>query len=211
MNYKQLKTDLISAYNQQAEERSKHGIEDWKAAERAYFLILLQQENKNNLLEIGAGHGRDSLFFQEQGITITCIDLSLEMVRLCRQKGLSAFVMDMVNLEFKQASFDAVFALNSFLHLPKNEFPLVLKNVRRVLRSGGLFYLGMYGGMDFEGIWEDDFYTPKRFFAFHTDEGLKAILSGIFEILYFKNIHLGEDRRPFQSVILRKTIGPTKK
>jgi len=119
--------------------------------------------------------------------------------------------MDMVNLEFEQASFDAVFALNSFLHLPKNEFPLVLKNVRRVLRSGGLFYLGMYGGMDFEGIWEDDFYTPKRFFSFHTDEGLKDILSDIFEILYFKNIQFGEDRRPFQSTILRKTIGPTKK
>jgi len=211
MNHKQLKANLITAYDRRAEERNKDGIEDWKAAERAHFLSLLRQENKQGLLEIGAGHGRDSLFFQEQGITVTCIDLSPEMVRLCQQKGLTAFAIDMVNLEFEQSSFDAVFALNSFLHLPKSEFPLVLKNIRKVLRSGGLFYLGMYGGMDFEGIWEDDFYTPKRFFSFHTDEGLKDILSDNFEILYFKNIHLGEDRKPFQSTILRKTIGPTKK
>ena len=199
----QIKANLIEAYNQQAEQRNKHEIENWKAAERAYFLSLLQKENKRNLLEIGAGHGRDSLFFQEQGFKVRCIDLSPEMVRLCQQKGIAAFVMDMVNLEFEQASFDAVFALNSFLHLPKSEFPTALENVRAVLRADGLFYLGLYGGFDFEGIWEEDSYTPKRFFSLYTDEDLKKNLADFFDILYFKHISLGEDRRPFQSFILR--------
>jgi SAM-dependent methyltransferase len=203
MTDNQMKANLIEAYNQQAEQRNKYEIENWKAAERAYFLSLLQKENKRNLLEIGSGHGRDSLFFQEQGFTVRCIDLSPEMVRLCQQKGITAFVMDMVNLEFEQASFDAVFALNSFLHLPKSEFPLALENVRTVLRTDGFFYLGLYGGFDFEGIWEEDSYTPKRFFSFHTDEGLKEILTDFFDIFYFKNIPLGEDRKPFQSIILR--------
>ena len=204
MTDNQIKVNLIEAYNQQAEQRNKHEIENWKAAERAYFLSLLQKENKRNLLEIGSGHGRDSLFFQKQGFTIRCIDLSPEMVRLCQQKGLTAFVMDMINLEFEQASFDAVFALNSFLHLPKSEFPLALENVRAVLKPAGLFYLGLYGGFDFEGVWEDDLYIPKRFFSFHTDENLKEILSKIFDIVYFRNIEFSKDRRPFQSVILRK-------
>jgi len=81
------------------------------------------------LLEIGAGHGRDSLFFQVQGLKVTCIDLSPAMVSLCQQKGITAHIMDVVNLKFENVSFDAVYSLNSFLHLSKKEFPVALKNV----------------------------------------------------------------------------------
>ena len=200
----QRKAGLIRAYDQQAEERDKGGIQAWKVVERAHFLSLLRQEDRHTLLEIGAGHGRDSLFFREQGYKVTGIDLSSAMVNLCQQKGVTAFVMDMVELGFARSSFDAVYALNSFLHLSKSELPAVLENVRRILRPAGLFYLGVYGGFDFEGIWEDDFYTPKRFFSLHTDENLKQTLSKVFEILYFRSIEFDENQRPFQSVILRK-------
>lgn len=204
MANKQIKTNLIQAYNRQAEQRNKGGIEDWKVVERAYFLSLLQQQNKQSLLEIGTGHGRDSLFFQEQGFKVTGIDISLAMASLCRKKGIPAFVMDMVELGFENNSFDAVYALNSFLHLPKSEFPKALENACNVLKPAGLFYLGMYGGYDFEGIWDQDTYIPKRFFSFHSDENLRKILGVLFEIVYFRQIDLGEDNRPFQSVILRK-------
>ena len=203
---KQLKANLIEAYNRQAEQRNKGGIQEWKVVERAHFLSLLQQEDKHTLLEIGAGHGRDSLFFQDQGLEVTCIDLSSKMIELCQQKGLDAYIMDMVFLDFELGSFDAVYALNSFLHLSKREFPTTLENVHAVLQPAGLFYLGLYGGFDFEGIWEDDFYTPKRFFSFYTDEHLKQSLSKVFEIVYFRNIEFGKDKRPFQSIILRKNI-----
>jgi len=200
---KQRKAGLIKAYNQQAEERNNGGIQAWKVVERAHFLSLLEQGDKHTLLEIGAGHGRDSLFFQEQGYKVIGIDLSSAMVNLCRQKGITAFFMDMVKLGFAKSSFDAVYALNSFLHLSKSEFPLALENVRAVLQPAGLFYLGLYGGFDFEGIWEDDFYTPKRFFSLHTDENLKRTLSKVFEIVYFRSIEFDKDQRPFQSVVLR--------
>ena len=204
MTSKQIKTSLIEAYNRQAEQRNKSDIEEWKAVERAHFLSLLQQENKRTLLEIGAGHGRDSLFFHEQGLKTISIDISSAMARLCRAKGILACVMDMVKLGFESNSFDAVYALNSFLHLPKSEFPVALENTCNVLRPSGLFYLGIYGGYDFEGIWDQNSYTPKRFFSFHSDENLKKILVEYFEIVYFKNVQLGEGNRAFQSVILRK-------
>ena len=200
----QRKANLIKAYDQQAENRNKGVIQDWKIKERAHFLTSLQQENKHTFLEIGTGPGRDSLFFQEQGFNVTGIDLSMAMVNLCRGKSIVACVMDMVELGFEENSFDAVYALNSFLHLPKSEFPLALENVRSVLQTDGLFYLGLYGGFDFEGVWEADFYTPKRFFSFYTDEDLKRTLNRVFEIVYFRNIEFGKDQRPFQSVILRK-------
>ena len=199
-----MQDNLILSYNRQAEQRNKGVFEDWKAAERAEFLALLNKEQKQSLLEIGAGHGRDSLFFQENGFQVTCIDLSPEMVRLCQQKGLNARVMDMTNLDFPDHSFDAVYALNSLLHLTKKELPTVLQNISRVLKENGLFFLGVYGGFDFEGISETDSYTPKRFFSFHSDEGLKQVVTESFTLLSFKQITSGDGDLHFQSLILRK-------
>lgn len=164
----------------------------------------MKSEQKQSLLEIGAGHGRDSKFFQENGLQVICIDLSPEMVRLCQQKGLNARVMDMIDLDFPNNSFDAAYSLNSLLHLPKKELPIVLRNIRRVLKENGLFFLGVYGGYDFEGIWETDSYIPKRFFSFHSDEGLKQVVTRSFKLLSFRQIISGDGDLHFQSLTLRK-------
>ena len=181
-------------------------METWKIEERANFLRLLQSKGKQVLLEIGAGTGRDSKFFQDEGLHVTCIDLSPEMVKFCQEKGLAAYVMDMTHLDFPPASFEAVYALNSLLHIPSAEFRRVLQNIGRVLAPTGLFYLGMYGAdEEFEGVWESDSYTPKRFFSFKTDETIQKSTSELFEPLYFKRIATsGKQRLHFQSVILEK-------
>jgi SAM-dependent methyltransferase len=205
MTTDQLRTNLILSYNSQAEQRDRSEIEDWKVIERAAFLALLKSEGKQSVLEIGAGHGRDSRFFQENGFQVTCIDLCPEMVKLCQQKGLNARVMDMVDLDFPDQSFDATYSLNSMLHLPKKELPIVLQNIRRVLKANGLFFLGVYGGYDFEGIWEKDTYNPKRFFSLHSDETLKQAVTDNFELLSFKQVNFGEEKIHFQSFALRKS------
>jgi SAM-dependent methyltransferase len=128
------------------------------------------------------------------------------MVRLCQEKGLNARLMDMVDLDFPDDSFDAVYALNSLLHLPKAELPIVLQDIRRVLRPNGLFFLGVYGGYDFEGIWELDSYDPKRFFSFHSDERLKQVVTEQFTLLSFKQIVPGDNNIHFQSLTLRKPV-----
>ena len=200
-----LKNNLIESYNKHAQERDTYTLEAWKVEERAYFLTLLQSKNKRSLLEIGAGTGRDSKFFQDVGMRVTCIDLSPEMIKLCQQKGLSAQVMDMTNLDFPPSSFEAVYSLNSLLHIPKADFRTVLGNVKKVLKPSGPFYLGVYGSdEEFEGIWEQDAYSPKRFFSFYTDENIQQITAEIFELLYFKRIPINGSRPHFQSLILGK-------
>ena len=183
-------------------------MEAWKLEERANFLDLLQSKGKRSLLELGAGTGRDSKFFQEMGMHVACIDLSPEMIKFCQQKGLSAYVMDMANLEFPPNSFEAVYSLNSLLHIPTAEFRNVLEDIRRILAPSGLFYLGVYGSdEEFEGIWEMDSYSPKRFFSFKTDEAIQKMTAERFELLYFKRIEVNGDRRlHFQSLILEKTV-----
>jgi SAM-dependent methyltransferase len=201
-----LKNNLIESYNHHARERDAYVMDAWKVEERANFLALLQSKNKKSLLEIGAGTGKDSKFFQDTGMNVTCIDLSPEMIKLCQQKGLSAQVMDMTELDFPPNSFDAVYSLNSLLHIPKAEFRIVLENVKQVLKSSGLFYLGVYGSdEEFEDIWEEDAYRPKRFFSFHTDQNIQKTTSEIFELRYFKRIPMSGNHPHFQSLILERT------
>ncbi len=196
---------LRVAYNKYAQERDSSKLQDWKIEERSKFLAHLQQEGRISLLEIGAGTGKDGKFFQEQGLKVTCIDLSPAMIELCKQKGLDAYVMDVTELDFPADSFDAIYAMNSLLHLTKMEFSDALLHLNQLLKPDGLFYLGIYGGVDQEGIWEKDAYEPKRFFSFFTDEHLKQTVEKDFEILYFRTIHFEtEGSRDFQSLVLRK-------
>ncbi len=162
--YNQVINNLRQSYDRQAEERDKRQISTWKIEERDYFLSMLQQENKRSLLEIGAGTGQYAKFFHDKGLTIICTDLSPEMVRLCRAKGLTAYTMDFLSLDFPDSSFDAVFALNCLLHVPKKDLPQVLQAIRALLKPDGLFYLGLYGGQERAGTWPEDDYEPKRFF-----------------------------------------------
>jgi SAM-dependent methyltransferase len=202
---KKLRNALRESYNHHAQERESRVKQEWKIGERSIFLSLLQREHKNSLLEIGAGTGHDSRFFQDQGLETVCIDLSPVMVELCRQKGLTTYVMDMGDIQFPDGSFDAIYSMNSLLHLPKAELPAVLREMDRILRTGGMVYLGVYGGYDQEGIREEDSYIPKRFFSYFTDENLEREVTKVFDILSFKQIFLEpENLLHFQSLILKK-------
>ena len=161
-----LRDNLRESYNKSAQDREASPMQEWKIQERANFWSVLRQEQKKTLLEIGAGVGRDSKFFQDQGLAVVCVDLSPAMVELCRQKGLQAHVMDIADMQLPQASFDAVYAMNSLLHLSKVELPAVLQRIDRLLKPGGLVFIGVYGGQDHEGVWEKDSIDPKRFFSF---------------------------------------------
>jgi SAM-dependent methyltransferase len=200
-----IKASLRVFYDQDAQRRNESSLQPWKQTERKRFLEELRQQGANSLLELGAGVGKDSRYFQDQGLDVTALDLSPEMVKLCKEKHLNAFVMDFTQLEFPPETFDAVYAFNALLHTPKKDLANVLTNVRRVLKPKGLFYFGVYGGNEFEGVWQDDWAEPKRFFAYYTDKSLLEIVSRMFELVYFHQVAVerGADFH-FQSFILRK-------
>ncbi len=202
----ELRAGLRASYGRKARERVLNAVKPWKAEERLRFLALLRSEGARTLLELGAGPGKDGEFFRDHGLDVVCTDLSPEMVALCESKGLAARVMDLSDLDFPPGTFDAVYALNCLLHVPDRDLPAALRGIRAALKPGGLFYLGVYGGRDHEGVWTDDPYDPKRFFSFRTDERLREIVAGSFEVHSFRPIALDEraDGLHFQSVILRK-------
>ena len=113
--------------------------------------MLLEQEERHVLLELGAATGSDAAVFKAHSFDVVCVDLSPEMVRHCQAKGLVAHVMDVADLRFPPDSFDAVYAMNCLVHLLKAQLPEVLAGISRVLKPDGLFYVGLYGGRDFRG------------------------------------------------------------
>jgi SAM-dependent methyltransferase len=197
---------LKQAYADDIAARERKSLSSWREENRRAFLRRLRQADTPSLLEIGSGVGKDAVFFSEAGISVTCIDLTPEMVQHCQSKGLCAEVMDAVDLSFQDEVFGAVYCVNSLLHLTKPEFVMALEEVRRVLRPNGLFFYGTWGGFCHEGVYEDDPLTPPRWFSLYDDETLQRILGQFFDILAFDSGARNPEgpRFLFQTSLLQK-------
>jgi len=200
-----------AAYDAMAETRDRRALPTWKISERQRVIDAFLHAEVREVLEIGAGPGTDAQAFVAAGLAMTCADLSPVSVRLCRDKGLEAVVMDFGDLRFPDERFDAVYANNCLLHVPAAELLGVLREIRRVLRPGGLFFYGTYGGRDHEGIYAKDAYRPQRFFSFRTDERLQETVRRLFGILWFRAVDVDEEDSDlhYQALLLQKPADGT--
>jgi len=204
-----IKKQLIAAYNKDAKRRdeAEGKRELWKEEVRQNFVDLLKQEGKKSVLELGAGAGFDSKYFQDEGFNILATDLSPEMVKMCKKRGLSAKVADLYNLSALNQSFDAVFSMNVLLHVPRNDLNHVLDNISDVLNKDGIFLYGVYGGQDKEDtITDNSKMGMPRFFSFLTDESLLKVVKDKFDVIDFRSVDIGSSRPNFhfQALTLKK-------
>jgi SAM-dependent methyltransferase len=101
------------------------------------------------VLELGAGHGRDALFFAGRGFAVTATDFSPaglnQLAEAAAARGLAANVTTLVHdvrdpLPLPDASVDATFAhMLLCMALSTSEIRALVGEVRRVLRPGGAF------------------------------------------------------------------------
>ena len=93
----------------------------------------------HRLIEIGAGTGVHGRWFADNGVDVVSTDASAGMVEACRVLGLAAEQVDVLNLDpDRHGGFDAAFAMNCLLHVPRVDLPAAFGSVRRALGSGGL-------------------------------------------------------------------------
>ncbi|WP_369230261.1 class I SAM-dependent methyltransferase [Streptomyces sp. R21] len=102
-----------------------------------------------DVLELGAGHGRDALHFAREGFAVQAADFSatgLAQLRdAARAQGVAERVGTVVHdvrepLPLPDASMDAVFAhMLLCMALSTEEIHAAVGEVRRVLRPGGVF------------------------------------------------------------------------
>jgi SAM-dependent methyltransferase len=205
-SYDEIRAGLLASYGAaSASTRDRLEKPQWKVMELNGFLRRLQEEGCRSLLEVGAGTGQDSAFLTAAGLRVTATDMSPEMVSYCRAKGLDAQVVDFSRpTQFAAGTFDAVYAMNCLLHVPNAELPRVLASLRTLLRPGGLFFLGVYGGSGEEGPLADDEHIPPRFFSWRTDEQILGFARAVFQVVDFHVVPLGSDGIRFQSLTLRR-------
>ena len=204
--YDVIKQKLQGAYDAMVDERDSKKQTDWKLKLRTETFAAFQDHGSGKLLEIGAGTGSDSFYFQALGVAVCSTDLSYQNLRRCWEKGLMTVQMDFQSPAIRGGYFDALYAMNCLLHVPHGEFPVILAGLCRLIRPGGLFFLGQYGGRDREGYWDDDHYQPKRFYAFWTDTQIVAQVEDLFSIERFQRLEVLGDSNGlhFQALLLKK-------
>ena len=193
MNETPFKENLKKYYDTEAELRNSKSVkENWKVEVRKRFCEMITKENKKTLLELGAGAGYDSQFFMNNGLQVIAVDLSREMVKNCRAKSIEAYEMDYYDLASLNKKFDCIYAINTLLHVPKNDLGHVLNEIDLVLENDGLFYMGLYGGQDTENEYVvSEVSDAPRYYALHSKSYLQAMLRNYFEILDFETLHIG--------------------
>ncbi|MFS4092762.1 class I SAM-dependent methyltransferase [Streptomyces sp. AF1A] len=110
---------------------------------------LFRAAGAQNVLELGAGHGRDALFFAREGFTVQATDFSpvgLEQLRRAADRqGIAERITTAVHdvrepLRLPDARVDAVFAhMLLCMALSTEAIHNLVGEVRRVLRPGGTF------------------------------------------------------------------------
>jgi 2-polyprenyl-3-methyl-5-hydroxy-6-metoxy-1,4-benzoquinol methylase len=206
---KNFKQQLVAAYDADAKRRVDNGKarDNWKLAARQAFADLAESEDKKTILELGAGAGLDSTYFKSRGFDVLATDMSPKMVEACQEAGLAAQALDLYDLGQLHRQFDAIYSMNVLLHVPKEDLGEVLATIHDTLTPDGIFFYGVYGGIERETIFTD----PKqmnlpRFFSFLDDDTLHAMVSPLFEVVDSKAVDVGEGDLGlhFQSFLLRR-------
>ena len=182
MNYKE---ETINSYDKHTKYLSKYFQGLFDLSKRKEFNKFMELLEGKKILDMGCGSGEHALYFKEKDLDVTCIDLSKEMIKLCKSKKLNARLMDIENLTFPDNSFDGIWAVTSLLHIPKTKIPKIIEKLHSILTSKGLLYICLKEGKGERLIEDKQDKSTKRFFAFWTKEELLKLLNKNFQLIEF--------------------------
>ena len=116
-----------------------------------YAAIIFHDEGKTDILELGPGQGRDTLYFLQQGLNVWALDYAEqgllkieELAKTMKEKpefgSLTTIRHDLrFSLPFPDNFFDACFSHMLYcMAFSSNELVAMNKEVHRVLKPGGL-------------------------------------------------------------------------
>jgi ubiquinone/menaquinone biosynthesis C-methylase UbiE len=100
----------------------------------------------NNILDFGAGIGTSVPFFKQYlpHAQLTCLDVSTRSLQVGRSRFADAAkftAFDGLSIPFPENSFDLCFAACVFHHIPAEEHLGLMREFRRVLRTGGMAFV----------------------------------------------------------------------
>ena len=181
-------------------------------------LKIFKKNNINKVVELGAGLGRDTIFFAKNSISIEALDYSPAAIKIInkkiKEKNLSKLITTKIfdirkKLPFKDISIDACFSHMLYcMALSTSDLKNLNKEVLRILKPGGIniFTVRHIGDGDYKnGIYRgEDLYENDGFIVhFFSKEKIEKISEG-FKILKIENFEEGNFPRRLFRVILKK-------
>jgi SAM-dependent methyltransferase len=164
---------------------------------------IFKNEGKTNMLELGGGQGRDTIFFAQSGFQIQVLDYSQCGIEAITEKaqrlGLSQHIKAKCHdirkaIPFEDNTFDACFSHILYcMALTTPELEFLSSEIRRVLKPGGLniYTVRHTGDADFatgthrgENMYEVNgfivhFFTREK--IAHLSEGYEIVAINEFE------------------------------
>jgi SAM-dependent methyltransferase len=176
-------------------------------------------EGKADVLELGAGQGRDTIFFAQQRLRVHALDYADTALEQLRAKAEAAGLADLLTasrhdvrepLPFADGCFDACYAHMLFcMALATPELERLATEARRVLRPRGLCVYTVrttadahYGAGIARG---DDMYESGGFVVHFFDRALVDRLASGYELLEVTEFEEGPLPRRLFRVTLRKS------
>jgi len=105
------------------------------------FLKALQTSKSLDILDFGCGPGRDLKTFKSLGHRALGLDGSKELCQLAiEHSGCHVFHQSFLKLELEDKAFDGIFANASLFHVPSQELPRVLTQLRHALNPEGILF-----------------------------------------------------------------------
>lgn len=117
--------------------------------------------------DLGCGPGQVAAYLHERGVRVFGADLSEGMVEQAR--GLNPDIEfkqgDMRALDMADESLGSIVAFYSIIHIERQQVTTALRELKRVLQSGGLLFLSFHIGQ--ETVHLDEFFGKEVSLDFH--------------------------------------------
>jgi len=177
-----------------------------------------KKEKLTNILELGGGQGRDSLFFAQNNFFVQVLDFSQSgvdsIIKQTNLLGLAKCIAVKIHdvrkpLPFKDETFEACFSHMLYcMAFTTKELASLSNELLRVLKPGGIniYTVRHTGDADYKtGIHRgEDLYETGGFIVhYFTKEKIKQLSTG-FEILNIDSFEEGSFPRKLFKVTLRK-------
>lgn len=154
------------------------------------------------ILDFGCGPGRDLAAFARLGHRAIGLDGTARFVAMARaDSGCEVWQQNFLALDLPAEHFDGIFANASLFHVPRQELPRVLAELRDALKPGGVLFSSNPRGQNDEG------WSGNRYGAWHDYESWKALLEAAgFEALehYYRPAGLPREQQPWLASLWRK-------